>query len=668
MKNKKRRILWKLYLPVSIIYLEFALQLHTTSSFTLRGAILTVLFSLAAGCLGAFICSIRGGRFFRASMSVTLLLITLLIGTQAVYYNMFKMFLSIYSITQAKGVLADFGWQAIQGISDSKVILFDMLAPFVLWLFLKKKISPDAPTAGERVSLLVVFALFQVTASVSVRTSTAGVMSVKYLYCDSFVPDLSVNYFGAVTTLRLDIQNLIRPKLDALSEVASDFVGNAPSLPARATPDVTPTPEPAPEATPEPADTGPNVLEIDFDALIANETDSGIIDMHEYFSSVEPTYKNDYTGMFEGKNLIWICAEGFSSLAMDETLTPTLCKLASEGFVFENFYNPVWYVSTSDGEYVALTGLLPKSGVWSFSKSSDNYMPFGFGNLLEPLGYTCMAYHNHTYTYYNRDKSHPNMGYDYYGVGNGLELENPNWWPESDVDLINASIGDYIGSEPFHVYYMTISGHMYYNFDGNMMSYRHMDEVEGLPYSSNARAYIACQMEFDLAVELLISELEQAGVLDDTVIVISGDHYPYGLELSEIEELYGGKIDTAFELYRSSLMIWSSSIDEPVYVDKICSSLDIMPTLANLFALDYDSRLVMGRDILSDSEGLVIFANRSFISEMGRYDASKDIFTPNEGAVYYDGYARDMLALVNDKFTYSAKILDNDYYAKVFKP
>ena len=120
--------------------------------------------------------------------------------------------------------------------------------------------------------------------------------------------------------------------------------------------------------------------------------------MHEYFKNVTPTTKNMYTGMFEGYNLIWIVAEGFSSLALDETHTPTLCQLASEGFVFNNFYNPIWGVSTSDGEYVATTGLIPKSGVWSYSRSSSNYMPFGFGNIFGKLGYECLAYHNHTYT------------------------------------------------------------------------------------------------------------------------------------------------------------------------------------------------------------------------------------------------------------------------------
>ena len=173
-------------------------------------------------------------------------------------------------------------------------------------------------------------------------------------------------------------------------------------------------------------------------------------------------------------------------------------------------------------------------------------------------------------------------------------------------------------------------------------------------------------MEFDLAVEYLIEQLRQAGKLEDTVIVISGDHYPYGLTLSEIQELRGGPVDTSFELYRSSLIIWSGDMTEPVQMDKPCCSADIMPTLANLFGLDYDSRLLAGRDILSDAPGLVIFSNRSFISELGRYDAASDSFIPAEGASVPENYARDMLyGPVNDAFVYSAAILDNDYYSAV---
>ena len=119
--------------------------------------------------------------------------------------------------------------------------------------------------------------------------------------------------------------------------------------------------------------------------------------------------RNEYTGAWKGKNLIVIVAEGFTSYAMTPETTPTLWKLSHEGFVCEEYYNPLWWVSTSDGEYVATTSLIPKPGVWSMyvSGKNENSMYFCMGNQLRALGYPTAAYHNHTWTYYNRDVSHP---------------------------------------------------------------------------------------------------------------------------------------------------------------------------------------------------------------------------------------------------------------------
>ena len=108
-------------------------------------------------------------------------------------------------------------------------------------------------------------------------------------------------------------------------------------------------------------------------------------------------------------------------------------------------------------------------------------------------------------------------------------------------------------------------------------------------------------------------------------------------------------------------------MEEPVEVDKVCSSVDVMPTLANLMGLDYDSRLLVGQDILSPSPGLVEFNDRSWISDLGRYDASENVFTPNPGVNAGDEYARNTLRRVNNAFEYCVKILEFDYYSKVLK-
>ena len=104
---------------------------------------------------------------------------------------------------------------------------------------------------------------------------------------------------------------------------------------------------------------------------------------------------------------------------------------------------------------------------------------------------------------------------------------------------------------------------------------------------------------------------------------------------------------------------------EPVRVTKPCSSLDILPTLSNLFGLEYDSRLLMGRDILSDSEGLVVLSDRSFLTESGRYDAARETFTPAPGAAVPEGYVKSRQQTINGMFSNSRLILEQDYYRKL---
>ena len=122
--------------------------------------------------------------------------------------------------------------------------------------------------------------------------------------------------------------------------------------------------------------------------------------MHRYFASRQPSLQNEYTGLFAGDNLLFIVAEGlYYPLAEMADFFPALHHLTTSSWQFSNFYNPLWGVSTSDGEYVALTGLLPKRGVWSFSRSAENYLPFTLGRQFQALGYEqVLAYHNHTYT------------------------------------------------------------------------------------------------------------------------------------------------------------------------------------------------------------------------------------------------------------------------------
>lgn len=485
-----------------------------------------------------------------------------------------------------------------------------------------------------------------------ISEENSEIYSTINLYTKSHVPTLMADKFGVLTTMRLDLQRLITNYTDnTILTISNNFK------------------EIETEKIPE-----YNMIDINWNNLIENESNATIKQMHEYFSVQQPTQKNEYTGMFKGKNVVVFVAEAFNEVAIDEKLTPTLYKLYSQGFQFDNFYTPLFPVSTADGEYITDTSLIPKENVWSISKVSNNYMPYSYANVFEKLGYTSHAYHDHSATYYDRDNYLKGMGYDsYLARGTGLEQRmDCSHWPNSDLDMINATVDDYINDPHFLAYYMTVSGHLEYNTGGNYIANKNWDLVKDLPYSNKAKCYMATQMELDKAIEALIRKLEEKGRLEDTVIIISGDHYPYGLSLDELNELSDYQKDDNFEKHRMPFLIWNSGMSNPIKVDKVGCSLDVLPTVLNLFGIEFDSRLLMGTDLLSNSEGLVIFSNRSFITEKGRYNSLTKTFQKNENTKESDEfnteeYVDNISKIIFNKYQMSRLILENDYYKVLFK-
>lgn len=624
-----------------------------------------VLFSISFSLLLFVITGLfpkRVNRFISICMAS---FFTLVYMVQLIYFQIFRVPLCIYSLVGA-GDAMQFGNVIVSTLLKNIIPLLLLCIPVVLLcvLYAKKNSCPKLKpmSAGFFLGAFIITYLIRL---LCINMTGDSPVSQRSLYYRMGSMDLAVGKLGLMPSVLLDIKQLIwEPDEEVYADHEDDGISATGNNETSITPSAINTPTPSPEKTEEVISPTPyNVMDIDFGGLIDKEKNSNVIAMHNYFSAVQPTQQNEYTGLFEGCNLIFITAEGFSSYAVDEKITPTLYKMANGGFVFTQFYNPIWGVSTSDGEYVACTGLIPKNGVWSFSRSSKNYLPFVMGNQFKKLGYLTKAYHNHTASYYDRNLSHPNLGYEFIALGRGLKIKET--WPESDLEMMEVTLPQYIGQEPFHTYYMTISGHLQYNFGGNYIARKNKDFVKDLPYSDTSKAYLACQKELDLALEYMVNELEKGGILDKTVFVISSDHYPYGLPKQNIDELAGHKVEENFELYKSTLIIWKNGM-KPVTVDKPCSSLDIIPTLSNLFGLEYDSRLLMGRDILSDSPPLVIFYNKSWITDRAFFNSRTNTVTFTDGSEYDAEYVKQVHQVVGDNFKFSAKILDTNYYRIIF--
>lgn len=380
-------------------------------------------------------------------------------------------------------------------------------------------------------------------------------------------------------------------------------------------------------------------------------------DIKEYIDNNPGTSKNKYTGMFENKNLIFVVAESFSEIGIDKDRTPTLYKLTNNGFIFDNFYVP-YYLSTIGGEFQSLTGLYPNYSTLTKWKSGKNSFPYGLATTFKEKGYNTYAYHAHDGYFQNRYKYLKALGFDNFKACNmGLNI-NCNMWPESDIEMIKATTNDYINSDkPFMTYYMTVSGHLDYTKEGNSIVSKNWDLVKNLDYSDKAKSYLATQIELDRAMESLLKELENKGILEDTVIVLLADHYPYGLSLEEINELSSYKRDELFEINHNALIIYNSSMKN-INITKVGMPIDVLPTIYNLFDIKYDSRLFAGSDLLSNSEGMVILDNLSWITDSGRYNSLNGKYN---GDIDSD-YISNINNIIQNKIIFSRNMLTYDGY------
>lgn len=622
----------------------------------------------------------------------------LIFASQIVYWKIFKQPLLIAAVQNAGGMALTTYWrETLTGIFNASIYLVILAVPLIITgVLLKIKwLSMKSHSLKGRLASICAFAcgIFGI-----VSVMLAGfVFKADYYdeYQEFYDPHYSMEQFGVVASLQRDLAGGILPQetfiveswntveTSVIPETSMEVEGNEDgNLTFEGTGTISGGDAVVSESVSgnnitenkDEYETGANVLPIDFEALTALSTTKDLQRLTEYIKTLEPTGKNEYTGMFAGYNLIYLTAEGFCPYAVDETLTPTLYKMINSGFVAKDYYVPLWQTSTSDGEYVNLTGLIPDQQ-FSMKRSAANEQPFSLASYFAREGAKSYAYHNNTLSYYCRHLSHPNLGYIFKATKLG-ELTEEEWgmnifsmedaedWPSSDLNMMKATIPEYINEDRFHVYYMTVSGHMNYNFIGNQMAIKNKEAVADLPYSEEGKAYIACNIELDKALEYLITELEKAGKLEKTVICLSADHYPYAMNIQSLEELAGMPLEGTLDIYRNSLILWNSEM-ETVEITKYCSALDLMPTLLNLFGFPYDSRLFVGKDMLSDSPSMVVFADRSFITDKISYYKKDKTVIQLTDEITDEEYLESMRSMVKSMNNFSSRVINSNYYRYV---
>ena len=594
----------------------------------LTNTIFYALISIFSSALINLLSELFKGKGKKVFLIVVFTIITLIHAAQFVHYHFYECFFSFYSLFHSAQITSFIA-------AILKIILNNLFGFIVFFILLAIIIygivrTSDDKCKYKKTKLGIISIIFLIISIVSIIIPSENIYSRKNLLFKNNIETQDVQSFGLNTAMMIDLKRFFFDQNYDLIITKNKETYSKDKY---------------------------NILDIDFDGIKSNNKE--VNELNKYFKNRKPTSKNEYTGIFKDKNLIFITAESFSFSLINEKTTPNLYKLSHEGFSFTNFYTPIYYVSTADGEYTNLTGLYPKEGVWSYIDTLNKDFPYTYGNIFKNNGYDTFAYHNGIYDFYDRNSVMPNLGYTFKGCGNGLgKVINCDLWPQSDDEMITGTFKDYKDSKKFHTYYISISGHLSHNFRNNDMAKKHKDKVKDLNYSTATRAYVSANIDLDIALGHLLDNLKKENLLDDTVIVLVPDHFPYGLTDKEYRDLR--ELNTVYDKHKSGLIIYNSKV-KGTEIDKYASNVDILPTLLNMFGMDYDSRLIAGEDIMSDSDGIVIFNDRSFMTEMGYFDerANKFISFTDNTSSHYVTTTRE---LVLNKVNSSDMILKNNYY------
>lgn len=448
------------------------------------------------------------------------------------------------------------------------------------------------------------------------------------LYIQPVVPHTAMRKFGVITYARIDLQNAIRGEESEQEETMHDLVEN-------------------------------------------------------YFSEKIGHEVNGMTDIFEGKNLIMIMAESLDTYAIDEDLTPNLYALQENAWSFNNFYAPLYYRNTADTEFMVQTSFYPNKNIQlSMLEYMDNAFPNTLPKLFTEQGYTSIAFHNFSDHFYPRELFHPNaLGYQVYYNNESLGMITPDdddreasghYW-HSDQELFEKGLPFLLSEEQFFGYFLTVTGHLPYEADRHDYALSHIDTIETIlaekglsEIDESLKYYHAAQYEFDLAIGYLIDTLRAEGRLNDTVIVIFGDHYAYGLEQDVIWEYDTFKNkESLLNIHNVPMIIYNPELETAEF-DNLFSTIDIMPTLSNMFGLDLNYQEIMGDDAFNSVPNTVLFSSTSFLTRDYYYEVERDLFeyfTHSEGDITD---TRPLLGEIFHKINVNNYVLNNDYYSEFY--
>lgn len=467
-------------------------------------------------------------------------------------------------------------------------------------------------------------------------------VSNKKLFKNPSIPSIAVKQFGITTFGILDVNNYFFP-----AKVSEEYkIENESNKYAK-------------ENTTRKFD------DTNWNNLIDNETNETLNTLNKYFINNDISDTNNYTGMFKDKNLIVIMLESVNDIIINKEDYPNFYKMYSEGWHWKNNYSPRNSCSTGNNEMSGMTSLFSIYNTCTANNYRKNTYFEAIFNLFNNKGYNTFSAHDYTEHYYYRNEIHTNMGSNaYYGVEKlGIEYSSiyKNW--ASDEDFMNKVLEliDNVDNKNFMAWLTTVSSHQPYYYS-SIEGDKYLSLYEDMDIRTDLKRYKSKLKILDNALGILLNGLEEKGILDDTVIVMYGDHYPYGLSTDTINTVLDYDTNVDYENERVPFVIYNNGIESKEF-ESYTSYINILPTVANLFDLDYDPRLYMGSDLLSkDYESMVIFADGSWKNEYAYYNASRSSIE------YYTDktYTIEELQNINNKIDLKIKMsglaIKNNYF------
>ena len=592
-----------------LLFIETIFHIACFKNISISGLLFTFFITIIFSGIFTIISSLTKNEKINTNIMRIIFIITVIIySAELVYFTIYESFFSFNGI-QFAGALKDGYDKVLLTIFQNIFYILLMLIPTIIILIKMPKVSKISKLDLSVITTIMILCFGYSFVSINF-INKEGQNSLYNLVYKKNLPIMNVKKMGLFASASLSLERKIfgfKPKLSVEEDILTNSL----------------------TALSNKSASNYNIDQsIDFDELSKNETNEAIKYMHNYFSSQQPTEQNEYTGIFKGKNVIFIMAESLDEIAINKDITPTLYKLKNEGIIFNNYFSPKYPASTADGEYMLEWATLPIIGEnYSLIDMVYNTNPYLLPKQLKKLGYKTYVYHDYT-GYYNRRSSYFETlnfdGHKYCGDGLDMKCE---YFHGSDMEMMDQSIDDFINQDKFYAYYITLSGHGSYD-SSNFISTKHLDKVNNLPYSSSIKYYLAANIDFDLAMNKLITKLDEAKKLDDTVIVISSDHTPYYISDSEMSTLSTVDRNNKFDRNRGSLIIYNSTLKEHKQINKYAMNIDVLPTISNMLGLNYDSRLMIGKDIMAtNNEGIAILPDRSWATEMGSFNTDNGEFT-----------------------------------------